>query len=136
MSDKPEPLEGIWKDDLLERRKDAERIIRFVTAEVEERKRTKQPTSYVLNVDSAWGQGKTFFLKRLQDHLQFEGHKVALINAWEDDHGEDPLIPFVIELDKLFTAATHAEKKTDDRRSGASKNHHWRWRPHCHEHRQ
>jgi hypothetical protein len=47
--------------------------------------------SYVLNIDARWGEGKTYFLTGFQRDLA-ENYTVAYVNAWEDDHADDPLL--------------------------------------------
>ena len=94
--------DAMWGDDLLGRRADARILIDFVTGRVVERARTGQTSSYVVNVDAAWGQGKTFFLDRLRQQLDGEGYLVAQVNAWEDDHADDPLIAVMASLDRQF----------------------------------
>ncbi len=93
---------SIWHDDVLGRQEDAKRIITFLTRRVEERLAAKQSGSYVLNIDAGWGHGKTFFLTRLRQELEQQDYLVAYVNAWEDDHATDPLIPIVSAIDGLF----------------------------------
>src|SRR5581483_3530185 len=95
-------IEEIWKDDLLDRRSDASLLIEFLLGRLDERKAEGRRSSYVLNLDSEWGQGKTFFLKRLEQQLMSEGYLVAYVNAWEDDHADDPLIAVMSSIDEAL----------------------------------
>jgi len=95
-------LDDIWQDDVLGRRDDAEFLISFLTHRIKERKSERLNSSYVLNIDAQWGHGKTFFLSRLRKHLICENHLVAYVNAWEDDHADDPLIAVISEIDKVM----------------------------------
>jgi len=82
----------IWADDRLERRQEARFLIDFLANRIDEKKRRGDVASYVLNLDARWGQGKSFFLERFVKQLVAEGYIVAHVNAWRDDHAEDPLI--------------------------------------------
>ena len=99
---RPSSLDEIWADDVLGRRVDAEFLIRFLLGHIAERGESGVPQSYVLNLDAAWGHGKTFFLQRLQRSLQTAGYWVALINAWQDDHAADPLVAVMSAVDEVF----------------------------------
>lgn len=96
--------EGNWSDDLLGRQADSELLIRFLTNRVAERKRQGLKGSYVLNLDARYGEGKSFFITRFERDLARD-HAVAYVNAWEDDHAEDPLIPLIAAIDKSFAGA-------------------------------
>jgi Cdc6-like AAA superfamily ATPase len=82
----------IWDSDLLHRREEAEFLIEFLSSKIDERRRRGGKPTYVLNIDAAWGQGKTFFLDKLRETLQVQGYMVATVNAWKDDHAEDAFI--------------------------------------------
>ncbi|MBB1430672.1 P-loop NTPase fold protein [Pseudoalteromonas sp. SG43-4] len=53
---------------------------------------------FVLNLNGAWGTGKTEFLRRLYTHLTNEGHPTIYIDAWESDFSEVPLSVVASEL--------------------------------------
>jgi len=52
----------------------------------------------VLAVDSAWGTGKTTFLRMWKQHLLNNGFSVISFNAWETDFAGDPLLALSTEL--------------------------------------
>ena len=66
------------------------------------------PGSFVLNIDSSWGTGKTFFLKMWEEHLQNQKGELNTIffDAWKTDYCDDPFIALVsliidsLELDE------------------------------------
>jgi predicted KAP-like P-loop ATPase len=78
-----------FEDDLLERKEIAETIANIIS-------NTK--SSYVYNINSPYGTGKTFFLKRLKCLLENKDCKVILYNSWENDLVEDPFIPLIQEI--------------------------------------
>ena len=80
-----------WKDDKLNRRADGEHLISVLLERYLARKAVGTG-SYILNIDAAWGEGKTFFLDCLRADLERRGHLVASVNAWRDDHSDEPLI--------------------------------------------
>lgn len=92
-------VEQIWQDDLLGRQADAEFLIRLLTNRAKERNSQGRVGSFVLNIDAGWGSGKTFFLYRMKRSLESRGYLVALINAWADDHADDPLLSVMSAID-------------------------------------
>lgn len=59
---------------------------------------TGERDGFVLNLNGAWGTGKTEFLKRFYTHLQTLKHPVIYIDAWESDFSKDPLTVVASEL--------------------------------------
>ena len=47
--------------------------------------------SYVFNLNSEWGSGKTYFIKRWANSIA-DKHPVVYIDAWKSDSHEDPLL--------------------------------------------
>ncbi|WP_207462059.1 P-loop NTPase fold protein [Azospirillum sp. SYSU D00513] len=93
------PAVDLWADDVLDRRSDADFLESFLIGRAEERRQRGLPRSYVLNIDAAWGHGKSFFLERFATQLRAHGHIVAEVNAWRDDHADDPLLAVMAEID-------------------------------------
>jgi predicted KAP-like P-loop ATPase len=91
--------EPIWAGDLLNREAEADFLVDFLVARMAERKKAQFLGSYVLNINAAWGEGKTFFLERLAKTLCRSGHVVASVNAWSDDHADDPLLPVMAAIE-------------------------------------
>lgn len=52
---------------------------------------------YVLNLNSGWGTGKTYFLKRWTEDLK-RRHPVVYIDAWKDDHSDDPFLTVISSI--------------------------------------
>ncbi len=53
--------------------------------------------SYVFNINSSWGSGKTYFIKRWANSLK-EKHPVIYFNSWKFDHNNEPLILILSEI--------------------------------------
>ncbi|MDX7786735.1 KAP family P-loop NTPase fold protein [Aeromonas caviae] len=69
-----------------------------------------QSKPYVLNLNSEWGTGKTYFLKRWKHDLS-KRHPVIYIDAWKNDHSDDPLMSVVSSVISQLRAKT--DKKED-----------------------
>ena len=62
---------------------------------------------FVLNLNGAWGTGKTEFLRRLYTHLTNEGHPTIYIDAWESDFSQVPLSVVASELINQLSIINH-----------------------------
>lgn len=78
--------DNIWYGDLFSRNKVAEDFTKIITS-------IEQP--FVLSINSSYGSGKTFFLKRWSEELKQKGETVVFFNAWDCDFVEKPLLPFL-----------------------------------------
>lgn len=88
----------IWEGDALNRSKDAEILRTFTIGHLNLRENAGEPRTYVLNLDANWGAGKSFFLNRFKRHLEAHGHLAVYVNAWENDHSDDPFMTVVDEI--------------------------------------
>jgi hypothetical protein len=100
----------IWADDLLGRRADAQFLKQFLIHRIAERSEEGRSKSYVLNLDAGWGHGKTFFLTRLKRELEAEEYLAVYVNAWEDDHAEDPMIAVMAAIDEAVAPRLKKKK--------------------------
>ena len=78
-----------FEDDLLGLKPFAETISNIVVS-------TKDP--FVFSINSPYGTGKTFFLRRLHCLLEQKGCICVSYNAWESDFYDNPLIALISEL--------------------------------------
>ncbi|MGL6121096.1 MAG: KAP family P-loop NTPase fold protein, partial [Fusobacteriaceae bacterium] len=54
---------------------------------------------FVISLDSQWGSGKTYFLKRFEAYLKYEKkYCVLYYNAWENDDEKDPFTSLIVEF--------------------------------------
>lgn len=76
-------------------------------------------SSFVVNLEAPWGQGKTTFLEMWRHHLHGQKVQSLYFNAWETDFSTDPLIALIGELGESMAslsaagssaAAKHLEK--------------------------
>lgn len=106
-------MTSAWQDDKLNRREEAEALLRFISGRMQERRDRKVTASYVLNLNSEWGHGKSFFLTNLHAELKQGGHPVALVNAWASDFSEAPMVAIMSAIDdglKPFLGKTTVKK--------------------------
>lgn len=77
--------EGFWAGDEMDRKPSSDFLTSYLLA---------NPSIKVLNVNSPWGAGKTFFLTRWAKELS-ENHVCIYFNAWETDFSSEPLVALV-----------------------------------------
>lgn len=64
----------------------------------------------VIAIDSQWGGGKSWFGRNWAAKLKQDGHKVAFIDAFEQDYTEDPFLPIAAELSNLLDPSGNERK--------------------------
>lgn len=79
----------ILKDDRLFRSEQAAYLTDFLSR--------YKSDSYVLNLNSQWGTGKTYFLKRWANSIK-DKHPAIYFDAWSNDFHNDPLTLILSEL--------------------------------------
>ena len=92
---------SIWEDDLLGRRDEADLLVGYIESLFERPGPNLKDHGYTIAVDAGYGEGKTFFLKRLAEHLSLN-HPVAYIDAWADDLADEPLVALLATLKKAL----------------------------------
>lgn len=60
---------------------------------------TEKKQNYVLNLNSEWGSGKTYFLKRWSEDLK-KSFPTVYIDAWQQDYSDDPLMTVISSVIK------------------------------------
>lgn len=106
----------IWEDDLFGRKSEAELLIGYLESVTTRAIVRDDLKAYTIAIDAPYGEGKSFFLRRLAMHLQLN-HPVAFIDAWADDLADDPLIALAATLksalDPLLRNSTSVRSKWD-----------------------
>ncbi len=90
-----------WEGELFNRKSHA----KVITSLIE-----RAPYPLVLNLNSPWGTGKTYFLKNWSIDLK-PSHPVIYYNAWEKDYFDDPLPPFIHSLTEQIRNNNYISKK-------------------------
>lgn len=83
-------INEIWSDDTLSRKQSALFLYNYLV---------KNQHIKVLNVNSPWGTGKTFFLERWSNQLRND-HICVSFNAWKNDFSVEPLISLASAIDE------------------------------------
>jgi len=82
-----------WEGDLLERAEVAEFLQNLLESD---------DSIKVINIDSPWGTGKTFFLENWKTQLE-QDRGVVYFNAWTKDYTGDPFVSLVAALKDQLT---------------------------------
>lgn len=83
-----------WEGDLMNRRQAADFLQQFLD---------QTPTIKVLNVNSAWGSGKTFFIQNW--HVALKQTRASVyFNAWENDYTGDPFVSLAANIKEQLQA--------------------------------
>lgn len=83
--------------DLFNRRQEAEQLIAYIESVVGRAAVREDKRAYTIAVDAQYGEGKSFFLRRLTEHLRID-HPVAFVDAWADDLADEPLTALAATL--------------------------------------
>ena len=92
----------IWADDLFGRSEEAGQLIGYIESISQLARSRESASAYTLAVDAGYGEGKTFFLKRLAEHIALS-HPVAFVDAWTDDLADEPLTALAATLKQAIT---------------------------------
>ena len=108
--------QDVWADDFMGRKPSCDFLTKYLSANEHVK---------VLNVNSPWGSGKTFFLERWKAELS-KKHVCVLFNAWETDYSAEPLLALVTCIeqqtkDNLDITATEAGRRAVDVSAGILK---------------
>ena len=87
--------------DLFNRRQEAEQLIAYIESVVGRPIFREDKRAYTIAVDARYGEGKSFFLRRLAEHLSIN-HPVAFVDAWADDLADEPLTALAATLKKAL----------------------------------
>lgn len=97
MPDEAMTPDAIWQGDLFDRKTEAEQLIAYIESVVARPAVREDKRAYTIAIDAPYGEGKTFFLRRLSDHLAIN-HPVAFVDAWADDLADEPLTALAATL--------------------------------------
>ncbi|AXV99225.1 hypothetical protein CJO80_27105 (plasmid) [Ralstonia solanacearum] len=75
----------------------------------------------VLAIDAPWGEGKTWFARHWVAQLRKDGHRVGLIDAFQQDYVEDPFLLLAAEIRHLCKANQPMAKKMTERAVAVAK---------------
>lgn len=93
--------------DQLQRAREA----RFLTELLTKRFDSGSSETLVMNVNSAWGLGKTYFIDNWADDLKEQAYPVVKIDAWQSDFSNDPLLVIISEIEQQLSGFLGDKKK-------------------------
>lgn len=100
--------QGPWQNDLLGRKTDAEYLYHLIKTRADLR---ANAGSIVINVDAAWGQGKSYFLENMYRDVLRREHPAITIDAWKYDFVDDPYTYVMAELNAYFNKLVEKTQK-------------------------
>lgn len=86
-------IEEAWQGDLWDRRRLGEQLTNYVD---------RLQCGAVLALDARWGEGKTWFVRHWQKHLEIENHNVIYLDAFANDYLDDPFLTIAAEISQAF----------------------------------
>lgn len=98
MADNKIIIDDIWADDKLGIK---ENVIGFANI-LKQEKFTGGGKSKVYSISAEFGIGKTFFCEKLAKSLEHDKVPVSVLNIWEMDFYENPLIPLLIKIKDVY----------------------------------
>jgi KAP family P-loop domain len=106
----------IWHGDLLDHKAEAELLVGFIESVTAQPQLRQDARAFTIAVDAGYGEGKTYFLKRMAAQLSLN-HPVAYIDAWRDDLADEPLTALAATLKRalepLFELRPEIKSKFD-----------------------
>lgn len=97
----PNKYKSIFKKDALGIAQD---VIEFAELISNDKYRSNM-SSKVYSISAGFGIGKSFFCEKLNEVLQKNNVNSVIFNVWKSDFYEDPFIPILAELNKLYQNA-------------------------------
>ncbi|WP_321339696.1 P-loop NTPase fold protein [Breoghania sp.] len=94
-----EELGDVWTDDLFDRQSEADDLVGYLESVVGRPPIREDSHAHVMAIDTAYGHGKTFFLRRLDRHLKATKHVSAYVDAWVDDLEDQPMVALAATLE-------------------------------------
>ena len=95
-----ENIETAWEGDL----RDRKRLCIQLTSYVD-----RLQCGAVLALDARWGEGKTWFVRHWQKHLEDENHNVIYLDAFANDYLDDPFLTIAAEISQAFKSSDNID---------------------------
>ena len=95
-----ENIEEAWDGDLWERKRLGIQLTNYVD---------RLQCGAVLALDARWGEGKTWFVRHWQKHLENENHNVIYLDAFANDYLDDPFLTIAAEISQAFKGSNEID---------------------------
>jgi len=109
-----------WAGDLLDRATVGDFLTSYLVNRYAEADGTVDFETFVLNLNSEWGGGKTFFLNRWKDDLVSQGYPVVYFDAWKTDFSNDPLVAFISAVNDELSGFLEKNKEGNNSKTKKS----------------
>lgn len=86
-------IQTAWEGDLWDRERLGNQLTNYVD---------RLNCGAVLALDARWGEGKTWFVRNWQKHLEDENHHVIYLDAFANDYLDDPFLTIASEISQAF----------------------------------
>ncbi|WP_151749996.1 KAP family P-loop NTPase fold protein [Acinetobacter seifertii] len=94
-----------WEGDLWGRKYLGERLTNYVD---------RLQCGAVLTLDARWGEGKTWFVKHWQKHLEHTDHNVIYLDAFANDYLDDPFLVITSEITNILSKDQKTKKNVEN----------------------
>lgn len=98
-------IENAWEGDLWGRKYLGERLTNYVD---------RLQCGAVLTLDARWGEGKTWFVKHWQKHLEHTDHHVIYLDAFANDYLDDPFLVITSEITNILSKDPKTKKNVEN----------------------
>ena len=95
-----ENIETAWEDDLWDRKRLGIQLTNYVD---------RLQCGAVLALDARWGEGKTWFVRHWQKHLEDENHNVIYLDAFANDYLDDLFLTIAAEISQAFKSSDNID---------------------------
>lgn len=95
-----ENIETAWEGDLWDRKRLGVQLTNYVD---------RLRCGAVLALDARWGEGKTWFVRHWQKHLEDENHNVIYLDAFANDYLDDPFLTIAAEISQAFKSSDNID---------------------------
>ena len=95
-----ENIETAWEGDLWDRKRLGVQLTNYVD---------RLQCGAVLALDARWGEGKTWFVRHWQKHLEDENHNVIYLDAFANDYLDDPFLTIAAEISQAFKSSDNID---------------------------
>ncbi|PTV43709.1 P-loop ATPase [Acinetobacter oleivorans] len=98
-------IENAWEGDLWGRKYLGERLTNYVD---------RLQCGAVITLDARWGEGKTWFVKHWQKHLEYTDHNVIYLDAFANDYLDDPFLVITSEITNILSKDPKTKKNVEN----------------------
>lgn len=98
-------IENAWEGDLWGRKYLGERLTNYVD---------RLQCGAVLTLNARWGEGKTWFVKHWQKHLEHTDHNVIYLDAFANDYLDDPFLLITSEITNILSKDKKTKKNVEN----------------------